>query len=56
MKKSNDETHSVRGPGRPEKRDIKLPASAKEIARNIFTNAKPVDPSKRQTNQNKGSK
>ena len=38
---------STRSPGRPEKQDIKLPASAEEIARNIFTNAKPVDPSKR---------
>ncbi len=56
MGKSNDDSHSVRGPGRPEKQDIKLPASAEEIARNIFDNAKPVDPSKRQTNQNKESK
>ncbi len=38
---------STRGPGRPEKQDIKLLASAEEIARNVFTNAEPVDPSKR---------
>ena len=49
MKKPNGESHSVRGPGRPEKPDIKLNASAKKIARRIFGNAKPVDPARRQT-------
>ena len=47
--------YSVRDPGRPENKDIKLPASAEQIARNIFANAKPVDPSKR-TNSRGGNR
>ena len=53
MKRSNGNTHSVRGPGRPEKPDIKLPASAEQIARNIFENAKPADTSRRQARRKK---
>ena len=51
------ESSQPRGPGRPEKQDIKLPASAEEIARKIFDNAKLVDPSKRgkTTDGRKGS-
>ena len=56
MNEEHENQPAKRPVGRPEKQDIKLPASAEEIARNIFDNAKPVDPSKRQTNQNKGSK
>ena len=41
------------GPGRPEKPDIKLNASAEKIARRIFKNAKPVNPARRQTRKGK---
>ena len=51
MKKPNGK--SVRGPGRPEKPDIKLNASAEKIARRIFENAKLVDPARRQTRKGK---
>ena len=51
MKKPNGK--SVRGPGRPEKPDIKLNASAEEVARRIFKYAKPVNPARRQTRKGK---
>ena len=54
MRKPNGNTHSTRGPGRPEKPDIKLPASAEKIAQRLFENAKPVDPSRRTTGRKKG--
>ena len=52
-KTPNGETYSSRGPGRPEKPDTKLPASAEKIIRRIFDNAKPADTSKRQTGKSR---